>query len=181
MEVIEIRTLEETPPAGRRRSLYRQVGTVFGKIVFLLTAGMMIWKFLFFFYPVRGQMMYPGIRDGDLLLLSRVSAVFHIGDAVLARTENGTILARIEAQEGDEVRLDENGQVWINDSIWSEDVFYPTFPAEEGISFPYTVEEDSCFLLCDHRTDLRDSRQYGSIKTKDIVGKVIAVLRRRGI
>ena len=151
------------------------------KAFLLFAACMLVWRFLAFFYPVRGQMMYPGIRDGDLLLLTRTHGPFHMGDVVLARAGDETILARIEAQEGDVVELDESGQLWVNDSVWSEDVFYPTFAAQDGISFPYTVEEDRLFLLCDHRTDTRDSRSFGTVREENVMGRVIAVMRRRGI
>jgi signal peptidase I len=43
------------------------------------------------------------------------------------------------------------------------------------------VEADSYFLLCDFRTSGADSRTFGTISQKDLDGKVITVLRRRGI
>jgi signal peptidase I len=50
-----------------------------------------------------------------------------------------------------------------------------------GVSFPYTVEEGSYFVLCDFRTASVDSRSYGTIPQSDLAGKVITLLRRRGI
>jgi type IV secretory pathway protease TraF len=51
----------------------------------------------------------------------------------------------------------------------------------EWITYPYTVEEGSYFVLCDYRTADSDSRYYGAIAKSDLDGKVIALLRRRAL
>jgi type IV secretory pathway protease TraF len=43
------------------------------------------------------------------------------------------------------------------------------------------VEEDSYFVLCDFRTASSDSRDYGAVAKSDIDGKIITLLRRRGL
>jgi signal peptidase I len=65
--------------------------------------------------------------------------------------------------------------------VEQEEVFYATEAKPGGIEFPYTVPEDSYFVLCDYRTAAADSRNYGAISKADIIGKVITVLRRRSI
>jgi signal peptidase I len=50
-----------------------------------------------------------------------------------------------------------------------------------GIEYPYTVPEDSYFVLCDFRTSSDDSRSYGAVPKEDLDGKIITILRRRGI
>jgi signal peptidase I len=49
------------------------------------------------------------------------------------------------------------------------------------ITYPYTVEADSYFVLCDFRTASIDSRSFGAVPKKNLDGKVITLLRRRGI
>jgi signal peptidase I len=85
------------------------------------------------------------------------------------------------AQGGDVVELDEDGQLLVNGNVQQEEIFYPTEPQGSDISYPYTVEEDSYFVLCDFRTVGFDSRTYGTISKSTLDGKVITVLRRRGI
>jgi type IV secretory pathway protease TraF len=43
------------------------------------------------------------------------------------------------------------------------------------------VEADSYFVLCDFRTASSDSRNYGALAKSEIDGKIITLLRRRGI
>jgi signal peptidase I len=65
--------------------------------------------------------------------------------------------------------------------VQEEEIFYPTEPQEGDVTYPYTVDEGSYFVLCDYRTISFDSRTYGAISKKDLDGKVITLLRRRGI
>jgi signal peptidase I len=83
--------------------------------------------------------------------------------------------------EGDVVELSESGQLIVNGNVQSEEVFYETDALPAGVTYPYTVADDSYFVLCDFRTASSDSRSYGAISRSDIDGKVITILRRRGI
>jgi signal peptidase I len=83
--------------------------------------------------------------------------------------------------EGDVVDMDEEGELLVNGNVQNEEVFYATEKLEKGISYPYTVAENSYFVLSDFRSANFDSRYFGGVLKKDIDGKVITVLRHRGI
>ena len=69
----------------------------------------------------------------------------------------------------------------INNAIASEDIFYPTYKAENSaISFPYTVEEGRAFILNDYRENTDDSRSFGTVDLKEIDGPFLLTIRRRG-
>ena len=51
---------------------------------------------------------------------------------------------------------------------------------EANITFPYTVPNDTYFVLNDYRPDPTDSRMYGGIPKTDTKGKIFLMLRRRG-
>ena len=87
---------------------------------------------------------------------------------------------RIVAKAGDEVDINDSF-VKVNGYGLSEDVVYPTTSEGSLISFPYVVQEGSVFVLNDFRDDIDDSRTYGAVSLDDCEGKVILVLRRRGI
>ena len=66
-------------------------------------------------------------------------------------------------------------------AIASEDIYYPTYQAENStVSYPYTVEEGKAFILNDYREDTNDSRAFGAVDMSDIEGPIILSLRRRG-
>jgi signal peptidase I len=79
------------------------------------------------------------------------------------------------------VEVNTDGELLVNGNVQEEEIFYPTEPQVGDVTYPLTVEEGSYFVLCDYRTIGFDSRTYGTISQKDFDGKVITVLRRRGI
>jgi signal peptidase I len=150
----------------------------------LLAAGLILWVLFGVVYGVAqisGEAMYPRIRDGDLILYYRLEKSFSQGDVVTFQIDGNRRTARVVAVGGDVVDISESGQLLVNGNVQEEEIFYPTEKLAAGISYPCTVEEGSYFVLCDFRTAATDSREYGTVSGKDISGKVITVLRRRGI
>ena len=137
--------------------------------------------FVFGITTVKGNYMFPALRDGDLVI------TFKIGDpvsseAVAYKTKDGVRLGRIVGMEKDEIGIKEDGALTINEIALSEEIFYPTTKLDNSIiNFPYIVPENSVFILNDYRTlGEPDSRVYGAISRENLRGKVIFVFRRRG-
>jgi signal peptidase I len=174
--------IQETPT--QNQDMWREKETVLKFIIRLCLVILVIWAFFTYVFGIRqvcGENMYPRLRDGDLVLYYRLEQDYQIGDVVTFKLNDSTFWARIVAQEGDVVEVTEDGQLWVNGNVQQEEIFYPTEPQEGDVTYPYTVEEGSYFVLCDYRTISFDSRTYGAIPKKDLDGKVITVLRRRGI
>jgi signal peptidase I len=125
--------------------------------------------------------MYPRLRDGDLILYYRLEQDYAIDDVVTFVENDKTYYARIVAQGGDVVDLSAEGQLIVNGNVEQEEVFFETDPIDGGIEYPYTVQDGGYFVLCDYRIASADSRIFGTIPQSDLDGKVITVLRRRGI
>lgn len=140
-----------------------------------------IFTFVIGITQVKGESMYPRIRDGDVVVYYRLTNQYAIGDVAVFKINDITRTARIAAMEGDVVELNPEGQLLVNGNIQDEEIFYPTEEIPGGISYPYTVEKDSYFVLCDFRTASSDSRSFGAVSKKDMNGKVITIMRRRGI
>lgn len=127
-----------------------------------------------------GSTMYPSIKDGDLVIFYRPGHI-NPDDAVLYKADDGTEkIGRVKAVGGSTVDISEKGQVSINGGRITENVFYATDPGSI-LTYPYTVPDDEYFVLFDNRQDTGDSRTDGGIVRQDIIGKVIFVVRRRGI
>lgn len=81
---------------------------------------------------------------------------------------------------GDIVTLSESGVVEVNGSAQGGGILYPTYP-KSLLSYPYAVPEDSVFILGDCRTQAEDSRDFGPVPVQCGQGKVITLIRRRGL
>ena len=61
------------------------------------------------------------------------------------------------------------------------DIYEQTPRYENGVQYPLTLADGEYFILCDARAGARDSRWFGPVRTGEIRGRVIALLRRSGI
>lgn len=133
------------------------------------------------------NIMYPSIKDGDLIISFKLDKFFNNDDVVLytTTTEDGKTInqfGRIVAQEGDDINISSQGVLNINGMLPAEEVFYPTvLPNDAESNMETDVDEDSVYILNDFRTNTADSRVYGSIPKSDIKAKVVFIVRRRGI
>lgn len=166
----------------KRRSEQKQdIVEFLGRLAATVIICWAIFTFVFGIAPMRGESMYPRIRDGDLMLFFRPERDYHIGDVVTFRESGRRYTGRIVAMERDIVDMTEDGDLLVNGSIQQEEIFYPTQKEGAQIALPCTVEEGCVFLLNDLRTNGNDSRNYGQVALKKLDGKVITILRRRGI
>lgn len=122
--------------------------------------------------------MYPAVRDGALTLFLRPGAIGN--DAVvLYRTKDGKEhLGRVIALEGEEVDIREDAGISVDGSMIYERLPYQT--PKGGLSYPCTVPGSACYVLNDHRSEITDSRKYGPIPKKDIIGVLIFTMQYRG-
>ena len=153
----------------------------FKRIFGTLLIGWIVLTFIFGIVIVRGNYMFPAVRDGDLAITYRLEQV--VATEVIAYKKNGkTMIGRVVATAGDSVEITEAGELLVNGSRVMEEVFYPTSPVSTGgISYPYVVPADSYFVLNDYRTlEEPDSRVFGAVHENESKGKVSFLFRRRG-
>jgi signal peptidase I len=160
----------------------KSVRNFFIKLVVLVLSIWLIFTFVFGIFQVYGEYMYPSVRDGDLVLYYRLSNEYCIDDVVAFQQDGQEYVARIAAMGGDVVEITSDGVLMVNGNAQTtQDDYYETVTSETGISYPYTVADDSYFLLYDYRLSCGDSRDFGAVARKDLDGKVVTILRRRGI
>lgn len=167
--------------ARRKKQAIQDIIAFFIKLAVLAILGWVLFGLVFGVAVMEGEDMYPRIRDGDLMVYYRMENEYHIGDVVTFTQDGRRHTGRIVAQGGDSVDLNESGQLLVNGSTQDEEVFYPTQPVSDALTLPYHVPQGSVFLLCDFRTNATDSRTYGAVSLEDLDGKVLTIIRRRGI
>jgi signal peptidase I len=166
------------------QNTWKQKETVLKFVMKLALVLLSVWTIFTFVFGIRqisGETMYPRLRDGDLILYYRLEKDYQIGDVVTFEMNGTTFLGRIVAQGGDVVEINSDGQLLVNGNVQQEEIFYPTEPQDGDVTYPCTVEKDSYFILCDYRTMGFDSRTYGTVPRSTLDGKIITILRRRGI
>ena len=129
-------------------------------------------------YVNHNNSSYPMIKDGDLCLTFKLAKLY-AGDEI-AYTQEGKIhFGRIVAMPGDIVDAN-GGYLTVNGYGTLEDAVYPTTAEGIAITLPYTVPQETFFVLNDYRDDITDSRTYGAIPQSETRGKLMFLLRLRG-
>lgn len=166
----------------RRMNLVTRQGYVslLLRVLVLVLAGYLLLTQVFLIDQANGNGMFPSVKDGDLILGYRLQEGYVNNDVVVYRADGATYLGRVIARESDVVDMDDSGTLLVNGTVQTGEIMYPTY-AKPGIEYPYRVEEGCVFILGDYRTQTLDSRDFGAIALEDVEGKVIAILRRRGL
>lgn len=172
---------EEIIKQRRNQALDRQGwASLLFRVLILCFAGWLLLTQVFLLTQASGNGMFPAVKDGDLVIGFRWQQEYAQNDVIVYTVDGQTHVGRIAARQTDVVTLTEDGALLVNGTAQSGEIMYPTY-AKEGLSYPYTVPESHVFVLGDYRTQTEDSRDFGPIPMKDVEGKVITLLRRRGL
>ena len=188
----ETAAVQTAAKAKKQRSPMTPVQLFLLNAVIIVTAVWLLFGFVFGLTTAPNADMSPNIKSGDLLLTYRLDREFRPQDVVTLRKNGTTYVGRIVARGGDTVEITDDSQLVINGNIMVETNIYTPTPRYEGyadepdttgefVKYPVTLGEGEYFVLADHRSGGEDSRVYGKVTEKEMLGKVITVLRRSNL
>jgi signal peptidase I len=125
---------------------------------------------------VDGLSMAPTLEDHDRLIVNKL--VYELseprpGDIVMLYyplNPEKMFVKRVIAKEGDIVRI-VDGHVYVNDVPLHDDYVPQEFRSHDDYG-PQVVQQGYYFVMGDHRNNSSDSRHWGQVPKKYIVGKV---------
>ena len=128
---------------------------------------------------VDGSSMNPTLEDKDNLWVDKLSYTF--GDpkrfdvVIFNYDENTTYVKRIIGLPGETVRIDQNGNIYINGKLLKENYGKETMLNNGRAGSDVYLGSDEYFVLGDNRNNSIDSRwsDVGNVSREDIVGKVV--------
>jgi len=155
------------------KTLYSCIGV----IVAIFVSAVLLFSFIFVIADVNGSSMFPTLKDGEKLLVSKISSNYQYGDIIVISKPDSEapLIKRIIATENQEVYIDfDAGQVYVNGNLLDEPYIFQPTNVSGDVKFPITVPDGCVFVLGDNRNDSNDSRylDIGMIDTRWIVGKV---------
>ena len=125
---------------------------------------------------VEGMSMAPTLQDQDRLIVNKLAYRLgdpKVGDIVMLYyplKPEKSFVKRIIAEEGDQVRI-VDGRVFRND-VPLDDSFVPNEFRSHDDWGPQVIPEGYYFVMGDHRNNSSDSRHWGFVPKKYIIGKV---------
>ncbi len=155
--------------SGLKKFIYDWVFPVAAAIVIAL----LINKFLFYKIHVPSPSMYPAIKPGDRIIVTRTYNLSKLktGDIVVFYSEERgeTLIKRLIGLPGQQVDIDEKGYVYINGVKLEE----PYVQNRDNKTASFKVPENHYLFLGDNRADSLDARYWKNpyIDQSEIKGK----------
>jgi len=168
---------------ARIRNLSERAAQVQAEVVAwvktLVSAGVyaiLIVTFGFQVARVEGMSMAPTLEDQDRLIVNKL--IYRIGeprrgDIVMLYypvDPAKSFVKRVIAEEGDKVRI-VDGRVYVNDVPVPDNYVLPEFRSRDDYA-EQVVQPGYYFVMGDHRNNSSDSRHWGLVPKKYIIGKV---------
>lgn len=149
----------------------------------LIAASVFLVIYIFFMRPfeVSGDSMFPTYKNGEYILTNLISLRLSDpkqGDVVVFKApedEDKDYIKRVIAVSGDTIMVQDN-MVYVNGKHLDESAYLSsTVQTASGQGLPegktVTVPEDSYVVMGDNRPHSSDSREWGFLPKKDLIGK----------
>jgi len=125
---------------------------------------------------VEGQSMAPTLADQDRLIVNKLAYRMGAptrGDIVMLYypvDPDKSFVKRVIGEEGDVVRI-VDGRVYVNDVPMADDFVPDEYRGHDDVG-PERVNPGYYYVMGDHRNNSSDSRTWGQVPKKYIIGKV---------
>lgn len=150
---------------------------------FVISASFFVVIYLFLMQPhqVKGSSMFPTFKDKEYLLTDKITYKRRLpifGDVIVFKApmnESFDFIKRVIATPGQTVKV-KGGKVFVDGKMIDETYLpkeYTTAPGqylEEGEE--YIVQDGEVMAFGDNRDHSSDSRDWGPVPNKNIIGKV---------
>ena len=190
-------------PKQKLKPFFKRLFKLAGKLAILVAVFAAIFHFVFGIHYLRGNYMFPALRDGDLVMTYKLEEAVK-NDVVLYDLNGEDRLGRIVGYAGDTIEFSVDGELMVNGCVASEEIFYPTTERNETKNYSetndtetkndvesetsnasekdvYTVPEGTVYILNDYRSEgTTDSRNFGAVPKAALKGKIFLMIRRRG-
>jgi signal peptidase I len=173
------------PPEKRKFDIAREIYEWADAVVFAFVGLVLVFAFLAGFFYVNLTSMQDTLKDGEMMMVSRLPYNPRHGDIVIfskhgfsfneATGQYNTLVKRVIGLPGDTLEF-KDGTLYINDIAQEEPYIRESNWIWRGdMPNPVTVPEDKVFVLGDNRNVSQDSRnsQIGFVETRSVLGRVI--------
>ncbi|AFZ59530.1 signal peptidase I [Anabaena cylindrica FACHB-243] len=149
-------------------------------VAIALTLALLIRTFIAEPRLIPSESMYPTLHTGDRLVVEKVSYRFHppkTGDIVVFKSPpelqrrgyeaNQAFIKRVIGMPGEVISV-AKGKVYLDGQPLQEE--YIAEPPNQPFA-PVTVPENEFFVMGDNRNDSNDSRYWGFLPQKNLIGR----------
>lgn len=154
-------------------------------LILAAAAFVVVYMFLFRPFEVKGESMFPNFHDSEYLVTNIIGVKLSdskLGDVIVFKAPDNPerdFIKRVIGTSGDSVSINE-GKVYLNGKILDESKYLKPDVKTYGGSFlqegnEVLVPEGYFFVLGDNRSFSSDSREWGFVPRKNIIGNSIFI------
>ena len=157
-----------------RRNFLRTLRNTAFTLVVVAALAILVAVLLMPILRIYGSSMSGTVDNGDLVASIKTSNM-KTGDVIAFYYNNNILVKRVIAVSGDFVDIDEEGNVYVNQTLLNEPYLSSKAFGETNIELPYQVPEDRIFVMGDNREVSIDSRNtaVGCVAGEQVVGKIV--------
>lgn len=164
--------------------LLKKIGVFFFDITETIVTSLAIFLMIYLLvarpHQVKGSSMFPNFHDGDYILTDMLSYRLNLperGDVVVFQappSPNDEFIKRIIGLPGDRIEI-KGDKVYLNGQLEPDVFLPPDFKTKTGQFLTNNkqvlVPEGNYFVMGDNRSASSDSREWGFVPRKNIIGK----------
>lgn len=181
-EMGEKQTVEQGGESRPKMTRQDVIKEIVGMVLYLACVFVVVFLIIHFVgvrTRVNGTSMEATLSDGDNLIVDKITYRFKDPerfDIIVfppKYEEDKLFIKRIIGLPGETVRIDDNGNIYINGIVLQEHYGLDPILQPGDAAEPITLGDDEYFVLGDNRNNSTDSRfdVVGAVKRKDIVGR----------
>lgn len=173
---IEVTYHEETP---RLAGIWSEVQSILRDIIFAVLMAVLIVVFVVQPVKVEGTSMLPRLENEERIFVNKFTYYFNSiqrGDIVVfwfPKDPSKSFIKRVIGLPGDRIRMDEQGQLYINGQPVDEPYLSPDHNKDPNPITERTIDQHYYFVMGDNRDASNDSRAWGLVPEKYIYGKAM--------
>ena len=157
-----------------RRNFLRTLRNTAFTLVVVAALAILVAVLLMPILRIYGSSMSGTVDNGDLVASIKTNNM-KTGDVIAFYYNNNILVKRVIAVSGDWVDIDEEGNVYVNQTLLNEPYLSSKAFGETNIELPYQVPEERIFVMGDNREVSIDSRNtaVGCVSDEQVVGKIV--------
>ena len=175
LEMPTLDQLEKELRRERHRRTYRStLRSTISALVIVAAIAVLISMLWLPVLQVVGESMTPSLFEGEIIIAPKGTR-FEKGEVIAFYYNNKILIKRVIANAGEWVNIDQDGNVFINDTPLDEPYVSEKSFGDCNITLPYQVPDGKIFVMGDHRATSSDSRNtaVGCVSEEQIVGRVM--------
>ena len=140
----------------------------------IIIAVILIRTFIFTPIKVEQNSMYPTLNPNDIMILNKIGYKLNglkRFDIVVIKHNNDYLIKRVIGLPNETLEYKDNN-LYINNKLVKESHLKESTEDVEKM----IITKDNYFLLGDNRDNSKDSRTFGTVNKKDIIGKTRMVV-----